>query len=181
MVATKRESQVLELTAESDTRAAANLANASFWDEMCGSQLARSLGITDHSPASLKRFDDWYFGFYPYLERHIPFHAMRDRDVLEVGLGYGTVAQRLVECGARYQGLDVAAGPVAMVNHRLQANGFPGSAKQGSVLDAPFESATFDYVVAIGCYHHTGDIQRAVDESWRMLRPGGTLIMNTFI
>ena len=29
--------------------------NATFWDELCGSSLARSLGITDASPESLER------------------------------------------------------------------------------------------------------------------------------
>lgn len=157
-----------------------NEANASFWNELCGSQLARQLGITDHSPAMLRRFDDWYFEFYPYLATHVPFHAVKDRRVLEVGLGYGTVAQRLAASGADYQGLDVAAGPVKMVNHRLTTNGLPGKATQGSVLEAPFESSTFDYVVAIGCFHHTGDVQRAVDESFRMLKPGGQLIFMVY-
>ena len=41
--------------------------NAAFWDELCGSSLAISLDIKDSSPASLKRFDDWYFDYYPYL------------------------------------------------------------------------------------------------------------------
>lgn len=159
---------------------AANRANASFWDELCGTQLARSLGINDSSPESLKRFDDWYFAFYPYLPRHIPFHEMRGMSVLEVGLGYGTVAQRLAESCATYQGLDVAAGPVQMVNHRLGTNGLNGNASQGSVLAAPFEDETFDYVVAIGCFHHTGDVQRAVDESWRMLKAGGQLIFMVY-
>ena len=74
--------------------------NADFWDELCGTQLARQLGITDNSPASLQRFDAWYFDFYPYLAQHIPFHDMHGRDVLEVGLGYGTVSQRIAEAGA---------------------------------------------------------------------------------
>lgn len=151
--------------------------NAEFWDELCGSLAARHLGITDLSPTSLHKFDDWYFAFYPYLENHIPFSLLREKRVLEVGLGYGTVAQRIAESGAVYQGLDIAAGPVGMVNYRLQEAGLAGSAEQGSVLECPFPDESFDYMVAIGCYHHTGDIQRALDESWRILVPGGKLIL----
>jgi hypothetical protein len=66
--------------------------NSNFWNELCGSQLAKYLGITDSSIESLKKFDDWYFGFYPYLYRHIPFEQLKNREVLEVGLGYGTVS-----------------------------------------------------------------------------------------
>ncbi|MBM3489276.1 MAG: class I SAM-dependent methyltransferase [Alphaproteobacteria bacterium] len=147
--------------------------NARFWDELCGSTLARTLGISDHSPASLQRFDDWYFRFYPYLARHVPFPNVADKRVLEVGLGYGSVGERLARAGADYHGLDIAAGPVAMLNLRLARLGLRASAQQGSVLDCPFPDASFDHVVAIGCYHHTGDIGRALDETWRILKPGG--------
>jgi SAM-dependent methyltransferase len=158
---------------ESSTLAARN---ASFWNELCGTSFAKALGVIDDSPGSLKRFDDWYFAFYPYLLIHIPFEDMQAKDVLEVGLGYGTVSQRIAEVGARYHGLDIAAGPVWMANHRLAQAGLYGQARQGSILKADFFSnSSFDFVVAIGCLHHTGDLQTALDECHRILRPGGKL------
>jgi SAM-dependent methyltransferase len=155
-------------------------ANAGFWDELCGTQLAKSLGVTDASPASLKRFDDWYMAFYPYLYDHIPFAAFRDKDVLEVGLGYGTVSQKIAESGARYCGLDIAANPVARANDRARHVGHAPTAQQGSILVAPFADASFDYVVAIGCLHHTGNMKRAIDECHRLLRRGGRLIFMVY-
>jgi SAM-dependent methyltransferase len=155
-------------------------ANAKFWDELCGSQLAKYLGIKDSSPESLKKFDDWYFDFYPYLADHIQFQNLKNKDVLEIGLGYGTVSQKLAESGARYRGLDIAPGPVNMVNHRLAQNGLEGAATQGSILQAPFESESFDAVVAIGCLHHTGDLRQAIIECHRLLRPGGRLIFMVY-
>jgi SAM-dependent methyltransferase len=154
--------------------------NAGFWNELCGTLLAKSIGVVDDSPASLKKFDDWYFAFYPYLFTHIPFEEMRDKDVLEVGLGYGTVSQRIAESGARYQGLDIAAGPVSMANHRLRALGLAEGARQGNILKAPFAEGSFDYVVAIGCLHHTGDLAAAIAECRRILRPGGKLIFMVY-
>jgi SAM-dependent methyltransferase len=159
---------------------AVDRANAEFWDELCGTQLARELGIVDRSAASLKKFDDWYFSYYPYLSAHIPFQEMADRRVLEVGLGYGTVSQRIAEVGARYEGLDIAANPVAMVNHRLRQAGLPGEARQGSILAAPFPDEHFDFIVAIGCLHHTGDLPAAIEECRRMLRTGGKLIFMVY-
>lgn len=150
--------------------------NSAFWDTLCGTGLAQHLGITDDSPASLRKFDDWFFALYPYLPRYIPFDEVAGRRVLEVGLGYGTVSQRLAECGADYAGLDIAEGPAAMVNERLGRLGNGGRAQCGSILAAPFDDDSFDYVIAIGCYHHTGNMQRSIDESYRVLRPGGLLI-----
>lgn len=154
--------------------------NSDFWNELCGSQLAKSLGIMDSSKESLKKFDDWYFDFYPYLFEHIPFEQLSGRDVLEIGLGYGTVSQRLAEVGAIYTGLDIAAGPVLMVNHRLEQNGLQGRAVQGSILEPEFAPESFDSIVAIGCLHHTGNLKQAIDECWKLLRPGGTLIFMVY-
>lgn len=149
-------------------------ANAAFWNELCGSWIARRLGIRDHSAESLRRFDAAYLAMYPYLLDHVPVGEMRDRDTLEIGLGFGTLGQRIAEAGARYRGLDIAAGPVDMMNHRLAMAGLPGRAVLGSMLACPFPDASFDHVVSIGCFHHTGDTQRCFDETLRVLRPGGT-------
>jgi SAM-dependent methyltransferase len=153
----------------------ADRANADFWDELCGTALALQLGIHDRSPRSLRLFDDYYFGCYPYLERHIQFERLRAQSVLEVGLGYGSVSQRLAASGAHYTGLDVAAGPVGVVNDRLRQAGLEGQALLGSILQAPFADQSFDQIIAIGCYHHTGDFAGAISESWRLLKPGGRL------
>jgi SAM-dependent methyltransferase len=154
--------------------------NADFWNTLCGSWAAQAIGVTDDSVQSLRRFDDWFFAFYPYLDAHLPFQTLRDRRVLEVGLGYGTVAQRIAESGADYTGLDIAPGPVEMVNHRMRIHGFSGRARCGSILNAPFSEGSFDCVVAIGCYHHTGNMQRAFDESYRILRRRGLLVVMVY-
>lgn len=152
--------------------------NTAFWDELCGTTLAKYLGITDNSPASLKTFDDWYFDFYPYLYTHIPFAQVADRKVLEIGLGYGTVAQKLMESGALYHGLDIAAGPVQMASHRAKLQGRTVDVRQGSALANPHPDGMFDHVIAIGCLHHTGDLAQALREVHRVLKPGGqTTIM----
>lgn len=159
-----------------DTQHAIDQRNRAFWDELCGSIQARSLGITEITPESLARFDAWYMDFYPYLARYLDGLVVDDRDVLEIGLGFGTVGQILASRGARYRGADIAAGPVAMLRDRLRWLGRPddGSVVQASVLDLPWEDETFDVVVSIGCLHHTGDLPQAVSEVHRVLAPGGT-------
>jgi SAM-dependent methyltransferase len=154
--------------------------NIAFWDELCGTSQARQLGVVDSSPKSLERFDDWYFELYPYLFDHVPLQQLADRDVLEVGLGYGSLSQKIAQSGVRYVGLDIAAGPVEMVRHRLRQLGLPGRAEQGSILAAPFPEASFDYIITIGCLHHTGDVRRAIAECSRLLRPGGSLLLMVY-
>lgn len=157
--------------------------NASFWDELCGTTLAKQLGVTDDSSQSLARFDRYYLGLYPYLEGYLPRKGAGDERLLEVGLGYGTVSQILASRGFDYNGLDIAPGPVEMVRHRLRLLGIDGSEERvrvGSVLETPHPDASFDHVVAIGCLHHTGDLPGAVGEVHRMLRPGGRALVMVY-
>jgi SAM-dependent methyltransferase len=153
--------------------------NAAFWSELCGTGIAKSLGITGEGPDELRRFDDFYFGFYPYLKHYVDRFDLNGRDVLEIGIGYGTLGQYLAERGARYHGLDIAPTPVEMMRHRLRMLGDDAIDRilQGSALEIRFASETFDYVYSIGCLHHTGNLGRSFDEVNRVLKPGGTAVL----
>jgi SAM-dependent methyltransferase len=156
--------------------------NAAFWDELCGTNLARELGIHDASPEALARFDEAYLELYPYLLGYVPRKLMEGRATLEIGLGYGTLGERLARLGADYHGLDLAAGPVAMLRARLArvAGAKPDQVVGGSVLALPFADASFDHVVSIGCLHHTGDLFGAIAECRRVLRPEGRLLLMVY-
>jgi SAM-dependent methyltransferase len=154
--------------------------NAEFWNELCGSSLARSLGIQQASPDNLRRFDAAYFSLYPYLYEYFMDESLEGKRVLEIGLGYGTLGQALTERGCEYHGLDVAPGPVGMMRYRLSQLGRVnrrGYVQIGSVLDIPYGDSSFDYVYSIGCLHHTGDIERSVSEVYRVLKVGGKAIV----
>jgi len=154
--------------------------NAAFWDELCGTSLARSIDVTDRSPESLRRFDDAYMDLYPYLPAQLRSPQRTGEPLLEIGLGYGTVSQRLAEAGFDYHGLDIAPGPVEMVRHRLRMLEVADADKrvlQGSALDIPHPDGSFGHVVSIGCLHHTGGLPKAVAEVHRVLQPGGTAMV----
>jgi SAM-dependent methyltransferase len=151
--------------------------NAAFWDTLCGWNLARSAGITGNGEDDLRRFDDLYLGFYPYLENYVP-EDLGGKKVLEVGLGYGTLGQLIASRNADYYGADIAEGPVENMRRRLSWLSLPEDhVVQASVLELPFEDATFDYVYSIGCLHHTGDLGRSVQEVHRVLVPGGRAVV----
>lgn len=156
--------------------------NAAFWDELCGSHLAREIGVSDASPESLARFDEAYLDIYPYLLGYFPREIVDGRQLLEIGLGYGTLGEALARRGADYHGLDIAAGPVRMMQARLARieGAKPEQVVQGSALAMPFADASFDEVVAIGCLHHTGDLFGSIAEVRRVLRPGGRLVMMVY-
>jgi SAM-dependent methyltransferase len=141
--------------------------------------LARSLGITERTPESLRKFDEAYMAEYPYLSGYVTEERLAGKRVLEIGLGYGTLGQLIALRECRYHGLDIADGPVEMMRYRLGILGkeIGGRVQKGSALDIPYLPETFDYVYSVGCLHHTGDLPRAVSEVYRVLAPGGKAVV----
>jgi len=159
------------------SQSAVDTQNAAFWDTLCGWNLAQEAGITGRGEDDLRRFDELYLGFYPYLESYLPAD-FGGKKVLEVGLGYGTLGQLIASRNADNYGADIAEGPVATMRRRLAWLGLPEDhAVQGSVLELPFADAVFDYVYSIGCLHHTGNLDRSVQEVHRVLVPGGRAVV----
>jgi ubiquinone/menaquinone biosynthesis C-methylase UbiE len=154
--------------------------NAEFWAELCGSSMARAAGITGQEPDDLRRFDELYLDYYPYLARYLPSDFGGDR-VLEIGLGYGTLGQAIASRNAEYHGVDISPGPVAMMRKRFEWLGRPKELLlQASALDLPYPDESFDQVYSIGCLHHTGDLRRALGEVYRVLRPGGRAVVMVY-
>jgi ubiquinone/menaquinone biosynthesis C-methylase UbiE len=153
--------------------------NANFWNELCGTSLARNIGITNVTPESLKKFDQAYMRMYPYLSGYVTSENLTNKKVLEIGLGYGTLGQFIASQPCEYYGLDIAEGPVAMMTDRLKFIGKESEAhvRVGSALEIPFSDESFDFVYSIGCLHHTGNIPRGVAEVYRVLRPGGKAVV----
>jgi SAM-dependent methyltransferase len=153
--------------------------NTEFWDELCGTGLAQQLGLVGRDRETLDAFDRAYLAFYPYLSGYLDRFRLTGRRVLEVGLGYGTLGQQIIARGAEYHGLDIAAGPVRMMQHRLAMLGKPGEDRivQGTALAMPYADETFDFVYTIGCLHHTGDLARSIEEVRRVLVPGGHAVV----
>jgi SAM-dependent methyltransferase len=159
------------------SQSAVDARNAAFWDTLCGWNLAQEAGITGRGEDDLRRFDELYLGFYPYLAGYVP-DDFGGRKVLEVGLGYGTLGQLIASRDADYYGVDIAEGPVLNMRRRLSWLGLPEDhAVQASVLELPFADETFDHVYSIGCLHHTGDLEGSVREVHRVLVPGGRAVV----
>jgi SAM-dependent methyltransferase len=155
--------------------------NAAFWDELCGTTMAKAVGVTGRTADDLRKFDDAYLSFYPYLAGYIP-DDLAGKRVLEIGLGYGTLGGVLVDRHARYTGVDISPGPVAMMQHRIALAGREAEcdAQQASALDLPFADDEFDMLYSVGCLHHTGDLRQAIVEVGRVLRPGGVAVVMVY-
>jgi ubiquinone/menaquinone biosynthesis C-methylase UbiE len=95
---------------------------------------------------------------------------------LDAGTGSGRYAVAMAMHGADVIGCDISEAGLMTAKER--AAGIPNLRFQkGSVLDLPFENASFDFVCSAGVLHHTPSIERGLDELTRVLRPGGRLFL----
>jgi SAM-dependent methyltransferase len=109
--------------------------------------------------------------------RDIVFDAIAEvapRSVLEVGCGQGELAERLqYELGVDVAAIDLSERMVELT----RARGV--DAHVGDVQNLPFQDESFDVAVAAWMLYHVRDLDRALAELERVLRPGGRLVAVT--
>ncbi|RPI87624.1 MAG: methyltransferase domain-containing protein [Chloroflexi bacterium] len=103
-----------------------------------------------------------------------------DNRVLDVGCGTGyaviEIARRLDQ-GKAY-GIDISTG---MVERAIK--NIPGelsnrvSFRQASAEYIPYPNSDFDYILCTNSFHHYPEPPRALREMYRVLRPGGLLVI----
>jgi SAM-dependent methyltransferase len=92
--------------------------------------------------------------------------------VLDVAGGSGVYASRIVrEASVEVVGLDIAE---AVVRQRLDDELLRWNVV-GDMEALPFPDGSFDAAMALACLHHIPDPRPALDEAFRVLRPGGRL------
>lgn len=101
---------------------------------------------------------------------------------LDVGSGSGLSAVAARRLGARVHAFDYDPRCVACTAElaRRHAPGGEGfTVEQGSILDTGYLSGlgTFDVVHAWGVLHHTGAMEDAVENTIRLVAPGGRLVL----
>ena len=149
-----------------------------FWDEICGTLPFRRLGLKKITPYSLEVFDTWYFNHYPYLKNYFSKDSLKDQRVLEIGLGFGSVGECLALNSKEYTGVDLAANPVKLMQKRIQFKKIKNAIAQNeNAVNLTFKDNSFDFIVSIGCLHHTPNLSSSINEVYRVLKPGGQAVI----
>lgn len=121
---------------------------------------------------------DWFtFNTTHRLRRKALYYLPKSARVLEVGMGTGSLHVDLATAGYPTSGLDLAPGMVRLTQQRMAAKGLSCDVKIGNVTAIPWENDTFDAVLTTFCLSAVADINKAIEEMIRVLKPGGRLII----
>lgn len=93
--------------------------------------------------------------------------------VLDLGCSFGEQAMMIARLGYKVVGVDLSKKRIGFLNRlskkeKLDCNGIAGDIKK-----LPFKKNFFDCVVATEVLEHIPDPQKAIDEAFRVLKPGG--------
>lgn len=84
--------------------------------------------------------------------------------LLDVGCGDGALAAELARRGAMVTGVDLDPAMIAAARRRAEAEGVQLRLVEGQAESLPFDSAVFDYVVAVTVLCFVREAKRAVAE-----------------
>jgi ubiquinone/menaquinone biosynthesis C-methylase UbiE len=103
----------------------------------------------------------------------------REIKVLDLGCGAGVLTERLVAAGYDVDAVDMSADMLEFSKQRLaKYEGGKYRFARAECQELPFPDAAFDVVACIGVFGYMEDVDAAIREIKRVLRPGGTLILS---
>jgi SAM-dependent methyltransferase len=97
------------------------------------------------------------------------------RRLLDAGCAWGYATRQFALRSLSTAGIDPDAEAIAVATHRYPDIEFT----HGVLEHLPYEDASFDVLTCCDTLEHVTDERGSLDELWRVLRPGGTLIITT--
>lgn len=121
------------------------------------------------------------FGLHRWWKRRLARLAgvREGTTALDVCCGTGDVALVLARRGARVTGLDFSEAMLAVARQRAAGHGNI-ELVQGDALQLPFADGAFEVVTISYGLRNLSDVEGGLREMWRVLRPGGRLLILDF-
>ena len=104
--------------------------------------------------------------------------TLEGKRVLEAGSGAGRFTEILLKHGAVLDSFDYS--------NAVEANAASNGASdrltlaQADIRYPPFPPASYDVVVCLGVLQHTPDPEESIRSLWRMVKPGGALVIDHY-
>lgn len=146
-----------------------------YWNaHPCGTQ------FTHLEPGSKEFYEEverFRYESQPFMRRVMEFDGFKGKRLLEIGCGLGTDLLQFARGGAIVTGVDLTPASIELVKRRFNLYGLAVDARVADAEKLPFPDNSFDVVYSFGVLHHTPNTPKAVDEVYRVLKPGGKIVI----
>ncbi len=95
------------------------------------------------------------------------------KEVLDLGMGTGRLAQLLLSRGVKLTGVDISQEMVEKFKSKFSQ----AEAVKADVRELPFADESFDIALAAFLIVHLRDLEEFFDEVYRVLKPGGFILV----
>ena len=120
-----------------------------------------------------------YYSKYPKISCRDVSERLRSvsyEKLLDVGCGTGYLFELLIaQQEAEYHGLDLSPEMLKMAESKF---GGRVALVEGAAARLPYADHSFDVVTCIQSFHHYPDPDKAMQEAFRVLKPGGLYILS---
>ena len=96
--------------------------------------------------------------------------------LLDAGCGPAVMTDALLDRGYEYHGVDLSDAMIAEARRRVRDR--RARFEVADIQDLPYPNQSFDVVLALGVLEYVPDLDRAIDEIARVLRPDGTYVFS---
>jgi ubiquinone/menaquinone biosynthesis C-methylase UbiE len=114
------------------------------------------------------------------FDTFIDFNALRNKDVLEIGVGNGSHAQLLASHARSFAGIDLTGYAVKSTTERMRVFGLAATVRQMDAEQMQFPDNSFDFIWSWGVIHHSANTRKVLEEMRRVLRPGGEAVVMVY-
>ncbi len=121
-----------------------------------------------------ERFKEQAFDYITHV-----INASNNSTTLDAGCGVCAHSILLANRGFFVRAVDFSQSVLIMAEANVKARGLENKIKvqRGNILALSFEDMTFDYILCWGVLMHIPDIEKAISELARVLKPGGILVI----
>lgn len=148
-------------------------------NDPCG--ISRAKNLRSGSKEFYERVDNSRYDEYaPWMRSALEFDKYPKNKILEVGFGMGTDLFQFAKAGSVVAGIDLSQKHLEIAKKRFSLYGVDADLRLGDAENIPFNNEVFDVVYSFGVIHHTPDTKKAINEIYRVLKPGGVAIISVY-
>ena len=136
-----------------------------FWDRIAARYAAKP--ISDEAA-------------YRYKVERTRNYLRSDMDVLEFGCGTGSTALEHAPHVGSYLATDISPGMIEIARGKVEGTPIEGLRfRAGALQTLALPDGSFDAVLGLNVLHLLADVQGAIYETARLLKPGGIFVSST--